>query len=153
MKTVLSFGLSLALLLMVSGCEINRPNPRGIQVNLKPESSVSLKAELMPFLASKGFESVSGDAYRKDWPFLILFSPHTKIPALTAYFSSAKGETLFIIGKQNCIPDYSTGEIAIMNECAALLASHGELILSGSVWSGSTSKLAREAFYAKIKKS
>ena len=151
MKTLLQLVLFAVLPFLIAGCEMKQ-NPKGIQVNIRSESFETLKAELRPFLDSKGFKIVN-DAGRKNWPFLILFSPHTKIAALTAYFSFPSEGAGFVIGKINSTPDYTDGEIAIMDECATLLTAHAALIISGSVLNGSTSPLARDAFYAKIKKS
>ena len=146
MKHLARIGFVSALLLL-GGCSFID----GVRVELRADSFEALKAEVVPFLQSKGFTS-EAPINRFNTSFSRRSgSADVSQRSLFANFYS-DGETyFFFVGKGNT-HEFSDDEVRVMDECAAFLAECAELIVAGSASKRGTSLNAREKFYAKIKK-
>lgn len=146
MKTALRIALGLALA-SLTGCEMKK-TPEGLRVEIRPEAAATLKKELMPLLVAKGFRSANENG--SYFAVYFLAQPPAYTPTLYAFFLRSGADHSFLIGKVTT--DFTHSEVAIIDECAAIIASHADFIISGSVVKAATTPTSRERFYAKIKK-
>ena len=143
MKAALQVALALSLV-SLTGCEMKK-TAEGLRVEIRPEAASALKKELMPLLVAKGFHSANENG--SYFAVYYLARPPAYRPTLYAFFGE---DHSFLIGKLTT--DFTPSEVAIIDECAAIITSHADSIISGSVVKGATTPALRERFYARIKK-
>jgi hypothetical protein len=140
-KILLSTLLALVVALAV-GCEMKK-DPQGLTVEFKADRATEMKSALSPVLTARGFRMV-------DPTYFVLTESPRSSPRISAFFRDIPEHPGFTIGKTTS--NFTTEEMQLMDECAALLTAHADAIASGRVLKGATSPGARENFYAKIKR-
>jgi hypothetical protein len=147
MKTAQLVVAVLALILF-SGCPMKK-ELEGLRITFKPAASETLQKNLVSMLLAKGFIGGLEDSSTGRMSFILGREP-TANPRLLAFFSHYETSSTFLIGK--AASDFTDAEVAIIDECSAVIASHADLIISGSLSKGASTPALRAKFYAKIKK-
>lgn len=138
--------LLAAIALLFSGCSFRD----GIYVVIRSQDATHVKEELHAWVAARGFQILEQGQPEGGF-FFTRPGPEEGRIGLSAYFQSSDGRHAFFIGKGNS-RRFSEEEIAILDDCAAWLASRSDSIERGFASKASTTGEARRKFYEKIKK-
>jgi hypothetical protein len=138
--------LFVAVALLLSGCSFRD----GIYVVFRSQDATHMKTELHDWVAARGFQ-MREQSQPEEGFFFTRPGPEEGRIGLFASFQSSDGRNAFFIGKGNS-RKFTEEEVAILDECAAWLASRSDSIERGFASKSSTTGEARRKFYEKIKK-